>query len=210
MIYRHLLPLVALLLIGSEISLSGNILVLPGEFSHWYNMRVIVDELVARNHSVTVLIHTSSASVNYTRKEKFTFIVFKTSVEKQDAQIMRQNLINVWMNQSATWIWTLFREVMNVMSEFEKYLSSVCEGLLRNQELIASLRESHFDVLLYDPMMPCSDLLGETLGLPQVVSIRLSAAYSMERLCGQLPTPPSYVPAVASQGHLTDHMSFIE
>ncbi|KAL7838072.1 hypothetical protein AOLI_G00264760 [Acnodon oligacanthus] len=212
MMYRHLLPLVALLLIGSEVTLSGNILVLPGEFSHWHNMRVIVDELIARNHSVTVLIHTSSASISFKQKENFRHIVFKTSMEKEDAQIMWQNLINIWMNQNFTWIRTLslYREVMNVMSEFEKYLSSVCEGMLLNQKLIASLRESHFDVLLYDPMMPCSDRLAETLGLPQVVSIRLSFGYTFERLCGQLPTPPSYVPAVATQGHLTDHMNFIE
>ena len=82
--------------------------------------------------------------------------------------------------------------------------------MILNEHLIASISESHLDVMLSDPMMPCSDLLAETLGLPQVFSIRLSIAYGMERLCGQLPAPPSYVPAVAAQGHLTDHMNFIE
>uniref|UniRef100_A0AAR2LAC9 UDP-glucuronosyltransferase n=1 Tax=Pygocentrus nattereri TaxID=42514 RepID=A0AAR2LAC9_PYGNA len=209
MIYRHLLPLVALLLIGSEVSLSGNILVLPGEFSHWYNMRVIVDELVARNHSVTVLIHSASYSVNYTRKENFKYTVFKVNVEKEDAENMWQNHINVWINEAVPGIQTLLL-FWNILSEIQSYLESICDGMLLNQELIASLRESHFDVLLYDPLMPCSDLLAETLGLPRVMSNRLTVAYTFERLCGQLPTPPSYVPAVAAQGHLTDHMSFLE
>ena len=71
MIHRHLLPLVALLLSGSEITLSGNVLVVPADYSHWYNMRVIVDELVARNHSVTVLVSSASSSINYTKKENF-------------------------------------------------------------------------------------------------------------------------------------------
>uniref|UniRef100_A0AAY5EYQ5 Uncharacterized protein n=1 Tax=Electrophorus electricus TaxID=8005 RepID=A0AAY5EYQ5_ELEEL len=70
--------------------------------------------------------------------------------------------------------------------------------------------DSHYDVIFYDPVMPCSDLLAETLGVPHVLSFRLSFAYTFERLCGQMPAPPSYVPAVASQGHLTDHMNFIE
>uniref|UniRef100_A0AAR2K837 Uncharacterized protein n=1 Tax=Pygocentrus nattereri TaxID=42514 RepID=A0AAR2K837_PYGNA len=209
MIYRHLLPLVALLLIGSEISLSGNILVLPGEFSHWYNMRVIVDELVARNHSVTVLIHSASPSINFKQKENFKYIVFKVSIDKQHAEVLWQNMVNVSLNDTMTGIETLLF-FWNMLSDFEEYLGSICEGMLLNQELIASLRESHFDVLLFDPVMPCSDLLAETLGLPLVMSFRLSFGYTFERLCGQLPTPPSYVPAAATQGHLNDHMNFIE
>ncbi|KAL7838071.1 hypothetical protein AOLI_G00264750 [Acnodon oligacanthus] len=209
MMYRHLLPLVALLLIGSEVTLSGNILVLPGEFSHWYNMRVIVDELIARNHSVTVLIHSASPSINFTRKENFEYIVFNISLEKQKAEVLWQNLVNASLNDTMSMMET-FSFFWNMVSDFEEYLGSICEGMLLNQKLIASLRESHFDVLLFDPVMPCSDLLAETLGLPQVMSFRLSFGYTFERLCGQLPTPPSYVPAVATQGHLTDHMNFIE
>uniref|UniRef100_A0A3B4DFY3 Uncharacterized protein n=1 Tax=Pygocentrus nattereri TaxID=42514 RepID=A0A3B4DFY3_PYGNA len=209
MTYRHFLHLVALLLIGSEVTFSGNILVLPGEFSHWYNMRVIVDELITRNHSVTVLIHSASSSISYMQKENFKYTVFKINMEKTHTEIMWQNFINAWMNETVTGIKTLSL-FWNILSEFEEYFGAACEGMLLNQELIASLRESHFDVLLFDPMMPCSDLLAENLGLPQVLSIRFTLAYSLERLCGQLPTPPSYVPAVASQGHLTDHMNFIQ
>ncbi|KAL7835034.1 hypothetical protein SRHO_G00292810 [Serrasalmus rhombeus] len=209
MIYRHLLPLVALLLIGSEVSLSGNILVVPGYYSHWYNMRVIVDELVARNHSVTVLVSSASPSINLTRKENLKYIVFKVSLEKEHFETMWENLIDAWMNQTVNMV-QIVSLFWTMMSESEKYSASACDGLLLNQELIASLRESHFDVLLFDPVTPCSDLLAETLDLPRVMSFRLHFAYTVERLCGQLPTPPSYVPAAATQGHLNDHMNFIE
>ncbi|KAI4898943.1 hypothetical protein NFI96_026272, partial [Prochilodus magdalenae] len=209
MVYSYFLPLVALLLAGTETTLSGNVLVLPGEYSHWHNMRVIVDELVARNHSVTVLVHTASPTVKHTQKESFKYMVFKINMEQEDARKVWQNFISAWMNQSVTGI-QMLPMFWNMMSNFKSYVEAVCEGMLLNKQLIASLREAHFDMLLYDPMMLCSDLLAETLGLPQVVSLRLSFAYSMERLCGQLPTPPSYVPAAATQGHLTDHMSFIE
>ncbi|XP_036436493.1 UDP-glucuronosyltransferase 2C1-like isoform X3 [Colossoma macropomum] len=209
MVKSYFFPFVALLLSRPEITLSGNILVLPGEYSHWHNMRAVVDELVARNHTVTVLVHTASPTVDHMRKENFKYIVFKINMEQQDAVNVWQNFVNAWMNQTATGSQTLSL-FWNMMSGFEGYLQAVCEGMLLNEQLIASLREAHFDMLLYDPIMLCSDLLAETLDLPQVVSLRLTFAYSMERLCGQLPTPPSYVPAVATHGHLTDHMDFIE
>ncbi|XP_017558422.1 UDP-glucuronosyltransferase 2C1-like isoform X2 [Pygocentrus nattereri] len=209
MVNSNFIPFVALLLSGSKITLSGKILVLPGEYSHWHNMRIIVDELAARNHSVTVLVHTATPTVKHMEKENFKYIVFKVNMEQQDAINMWQNFINAWMNQTAIGIQTLSL-FWKMMSGFQSYLQAVCEGMLLNEQLIASLRGMHFDMLLYDPMMLCSDLLAETLGLPQVVSLRLTFAYSMERLCGQLPTPPSYVPSVASHGHLTDHMDFIE
>ncbi|XP_072513015.1 UDP-glucuronosyltransferase 2A2-like isoform X3 [Salminus brasiliensis] len=206
---RYLLPWVALLLCGSETALGGNVLVIPAEYSHWINMRAIVEELVARNHSVTVLTHSASPSIKFSQTENFRYIVFKINMEEQDVRAMWQNLINTWMNDTVTGIRTL-SIFWNMMSVFENYLEAVCDGMLLNKELIASLRESNFDTILYDPVMPCSDLLAETLGLPHVVSLRLTLAYSMERLCGQLPAPPSYVPAAASQGHLTDQMGFLE
>ncbi|XP_049321949.1 UDP glucuronosyltransferase 2 family, polypeptide A5 isoform X18 [Astyanax mexicanus] len=209
MVPRCVLPLVALLLCGSEITLSGNILVLPGEYSHWLYMRAIVDELVARNHSVTLLTHSSSPSIKLSGKENFRNIVFNISMERQEVEDMLQNFLKAWMNETITWIRTMSL-FWNMISDHERYLEGVCEGLLLNKELIASLRESRFDAVLYDPVVPCSDLLAETLGLPHLVSLRLTLAYTMERLCGQLPVPFSYVPAGAAQQHLTDQMNFIE
>ncbi|XP_076866920.1 UDP-glucuronosyltransferase 2B20-like [Brachyhypopomus gauderio] len=208
-ICRFFLPLVVLLLSGCEISLSGKVLVLPGEYSHWHNMRTIVEELVDRNHSVTVLVHTASPSVKHTQKERFEYLVFKVNMEQEDAQDMWQNIVNNWMNQNAT-IFGKISFIWSLMSRYTSYLEKICDGMLLNEKLVTSLRESHFDVIFYDPVMPCSDLLAETLGVPSVMSLRVTFAYSFERLCGQMPAPTSYVPAVAAQGHLTDHMNFLE
>ncbi|KAI4898942.1 hypothetical protein NFI96_026271, partial [Prochilodus magdalenae] len=205
----YLLTSVALLLTWSEITLSGNILVVPGDYSHWHNMRVIVDELIARKHSVTVLGHSASPSMKYSKKESFKYSVFKINMEKEDTQAMWQGFVNAWANETVTGIRTLTL-FWNMMSNYERYFREACEGMLLNEQFITSLRESHFDVLLYDPVMPCSSLLAETLGLPHLVSVRLTFAHTMERLCGQLPAPPSYVPAVGVQGHLSDHMNFKE
>ncbi|XP_049321718.1 UDP glucuronosyltransferase 2 family, polypeptide A5 isoform X10 [Astyanax mexicanus] len=210
MVPNCVLPLVALLLLcGSEIALGGNILLLPGEFSHWINMRAIVDELVARNHSVAVLTHSATPSVKHWQKENFRYVVFKIDMDEQAVQAMWQNFISTWLNETVTGFQAMSL-TWKMMSDYGDYLETVCNGMLLNQELIASLKESNFDLVLYDPVMPCSDLLADTLGLPHIVSFRISFAYTVERLCGQLPAPPSYVPAGGAQGHLSDQMNFME
>lgn len=61
-------------------ALGGHVLVFPGEYSHWLNMRTITEELVRRNHTVTILVSDQSPSVNYNNSKdaaKFNFMVFK-------------------------------------------------------------------------------------------------------------------------------------
>lgn len=76
-----LLPLVLVFLLHSYAPADGgHVLVLPGEYSHWLNMRNIMEELVRRNHSVTVLVGDASPSVDYNNSRdaaKFNFLVFK-------------------------------------------------------------------------------------------------------------------------------------
>ncbi|XP_053474667.1 UDP-glucuronosyltransferase 2A2 isoform X2 [Ictalurus furcatus] len=200
--------LVILLLRLSEVALSGNVLVLPGEYSHWHNMRVIVEELLDRNHSVTVLTHSASPTVKQGQNERFNFMSFHVNLDEEEAESVSQNLINLWLDQNTTSFQKL-ASFWNVMSGMTRYLQVVCDGMFKS-DLVTLLKESHFDVLLYDPMMPCADLLADVLELPFVISLRLSFANALERLCGQMPAPPSYVPAAGTQGHLSDHMDFIE
>uniref|UniRef100_A0A8B9K9I1 UDP glucuronosyltransferase 5 family, polypeptide D1 n=1 Tax=Astyanax mexicanus TaxID=7994 RepID=A0A8B9K9I1_ASTMX len=208
MVPSCVLPLVALLLCGSELSLGGNILVIPAEYSHWINMRTVVDELVSRNHSVTVLTHSASPSIKFSQKDTFKSIVFKVDIDEEEIRALWHDILTTWMNEDISGI-RLVLMLWQMTSRFERYFNAVCDGML-NEELVASLRGSNFDAVLFDPVMVCGDLLADVLGLPLIVSFRVGFAYTMERLCGQFPVPPSYVPAGASQGHLTDKMNFME
>ncbi|XP_059401183.1 UDP-glucuronosyltransferase 2A1-like isoform X3 [Carassius carassius] len=197
---------VLVLLCGVE---AGKVLVLPGEYSHWHNMRAIIDALVDRNHSVTVLVSSSSPTVPHTRKERFDFNVFKVNMEKEEADAVWSDFIHLWMNDTASKYETVFN-IWRVMSNFMLLATDICKGMFHNEDLLHTLQESHYDVLFSDPMMPCSDLMAQKLNIPHVQSLRATFAYTFERFCGQMPAPPSYVPAAALQDHLTDHMSFTE
>lgn len=77
----YLLPVALLsLLQGHSPAMGGHVLVFPAEYSHWLNMRTIMEELVERNHTVTVLVADQSPSVDYNNSKdaaKFNFMVFK-------------------------------------------------------------------------------------------------------------------------------------
>ncbi|TRY92687.1 hypothetical protein DNTS_025234 [Danionella cerebrum] len=196
------------LLFGVDVVNAGNILVMPGEYSHWHNMRTIVDELVNRNHSVTVLVSSSSPTVQHMRKEKFIFNVYRVNTAKEEADAVWKDFINLWMNDTATKFETVFN-IWQVMSKFMIMTEDTCKGMFREDPWL-SLRDSKFEVLLSDPMIPCADVMAHKLKIPHVLSIRATIAYTFERFCGQMPAPPSYVPAASLQDYMTDHMSFLE
>lgn len=205
----HSLFLVILLLGLSELSGAGNILVLPGEYSHWHNMRAIVEELVSRDHNVTVLVHSASPTVKFSQEEKFRIMTFTVDMDEHEADGVTQKLLSLWLDQNVS-SFQKFMLFWGTIEGMSRFYTSVCDGLFLHDDLVMSLRTERFDVLLYDPMMPCADLLAQVLELPLVMSLRLSLAYSAERLCGQMPAPPSYVPAAGANGHLTDRMDFTE
>uniref|UniRef100_A0A667Y7E2 UDP-glucuronosyltransferase n=1 Tax=Myripristis murdjan TaxID=586833 RepID=A0A667Y7E2_9TELE len=156
----------------------GHVLVFPGEYSHWLNMKSMMEELVERNHSVTVLVSDASPSVDYNSSRyagKFNFRVFQ----------MRD-----WVSRST-----------------ELQLQQ-CHAMLRNPELMASLRDTRFDAVVADPMMLCADLMADVLGLPLVISLRFTFGSVFERHCGQMPAPPSFVPAQPLT--YSDKMTFSE
>lgn len=83
-----------------------------------------------------------------------------------------------------------------------------CDAILKNKQLMATLRDSAFDAVLLDPIMMCGDLVADVLGLPLIVSLRFSFGGVLERHCGHAPAPPSFVPPAPLP--YSDHMTFVE
>lgn len=83
-----------------------------------------------------------------------------------------------------------------------------CDGVLKNQQLMATLQDSAFDVILQDPLAMCGDLVADMLGVPLILSLRFSFGSVMERHCGHAPLPPSYVPLAPLP--YNDRMTFVE
>ncbi|KAG7218998.1 hypothetical protein INR49_005898, partial [Caranx melampygus] len=190
----------------------GHVLVFPGEYSHWLNMRNIMEELVKRNHSVTVLVCDASPSVNYNNLQdatKFNFLVFKVPFNRSEFHGLTQDFVNFSMHESHTSsLLRNFLTVLEVVRHIVDLGMQQCDSMLKNEQLMATLRDSSFDAVLWDPVVMCGDLVADMLGLPLIISLRFSFGSVMERHCGHAPAPPSYVPAAPLP--YSDRMTFVE
>uniref|UniRef100_A0A3B5L5K4 UDP-glucuronosyltransferase n=1 Tax=Xiphophorus couchianus TaxID=32473 RepID=A0A3B5L5K4_9TELE len=204
-----LLPSILLLGVFFPAADSGHFLAFPGEHSHWLNMRTIIEELVRRNHKVTVLVPDASPSVNYNSSRdaaKFNFLV---PFSRSDMNNIMQDFIQFSMYKAHnSSLLDRFLVPLTIMGKFSQIGKQQCHAMLKNQQLMATLRDAAFDVVILDPMVVCGDLVADVLGVPLVLSLRFSFGSTLERHCGQAPMPASFIPA--SPLPYSDHMTFGE
>lgn len=191
---------------------AGHLLVFPGEFSHWLNMRSLIQELQRRNHQVSIMVPSASPSVKYNDPElqrRFNFIVFQVPYTVQHYNEFLESFIHFSMYESHNA--SVLAKVSSVATFMRHSLvlqTQTCESLVQNSTLLSQLRQASFDGVLWDPMTPCGDLLARLLELPLVTSLRFSFGAVVERHCGHADLPSSYVPA--SPMPYSDHMTFSE
>ncbi|XP_035523314.1 UDP-glucuronosyltransferase 2A1-like [Morone saxatilis] len=191
---------------------TGHVLVFPGEYSHWLNMRNIMEELVRRNHSVTVLVADASPSVGYNNSRnaaKFNFLVFKVPFSRADLHGLTEEFIHFSMYESH--VSSPLRKFLKVRDWMRRSIelgTQQCDSILKNEQLMATLRDAAFDAVLLDPMVMCGDLVADMLNLPLIISLRFSFGGVLESHCGHAPAPPSYVPAAPLP--YGDRMTFVE
>ncbi|XP_043762517.1 UDP-glucuronosyltransferase 2B4-like isoform X3 [Cervus elaphus] len=136
----------------------GKVLVWPVEFSHWMNMKAVLDELVMRGHEVTVLISSASTITDANKPSAFKFEVFPVSLTKDDFENAVKNLIEKWIYMAKNSFWTkvsTFRELKSLLLECSGMLMKICKEVVLNKKLMTKLQESRFDVLLADAVGPC-------------------------------------------------------
>ncbi|EPQ12150.1 UDP-glucuronosyltransferase 2B31 [Myotis brandtii] len=186
----------------------GKVLVWPTEYSHWINMKTILDALVQRGHEVTVLTSSASILVDPNKPSAIQFEIFPTSLTKDDFEDVFMQLVSKWTYVSKDTFWTYFSLMQDGILKFTDCIQSLCKDVVLNKKLMTKLQESRFDVVLADAIGPCGELLAELLKIPFVYSLRFSPGYKIEEYSGGLPFPPSHIPVVFSE--LSDQMTFME
>ena len=186
----------------------GKVLVWPVEFSHWLNIRTILDELVTRGHEVTVLISSASTITNSSKPSTMKFETFPVSLTKSDYENFIEHLLEKFMYAAKGSFWTYLSAVKKLFTAFFDTAITMCKDAVSNKKLMTKLEESRFDILIADAVGPCGELLAELLKIPFVYSHYTSPGHIIEKNSGRLPFPPSYVPVMFSE--LSDHMTFME
>ncbi|KAF5909481.1 UDP-glucuronosyltransferase 2C1-like isoform X1, partial [Clarias magur] len=189
--------------------MAGKVLIWPAEYSHWLNIKVIIDELIARGHNVTVVTHSATPSIPTDPSQNYNVEIVQVPYSKKDA-------IDVWNKILTYWTYDLPNtNIIQAVLKLTKIIDNMveqnrvfCRELFAHKDLLEKWRKEQFDVLLTDPIVSCGELLAEKLNLPVIHSLRFTFGSVMERTCGQLPAPPSYVPSVGLL--YTDHMDFLQ
>ncbi|XP_030770384.1 UDP-glucuronosyltransferase 2B33-like [Rhinopithecus roxellana] len=186
----------------------GKVLVWAAEYSHWMNMKTILEELVQRGHEVTVLASSASIVFDPNNSSALKIEVYPTSLTKTEFENIITQEIKRWSDLPKDSFWLYFSQMQEIMWRFGDIRIKFCKDVVSNKKLMKKLQESRFDVVLADPVFPGSELLAELFNIPLVYSLRFSPGYVFEKHSVGFIFPPSYVPVVMSE--LSDQMTFME
>ncbi|XP_051277796.1 UDP-glucuronosyltransferase 2A2 isoform X2 [Dicentrarchus labrax] len=187
----------------------GKILVWYTEGSHWINMKPVLETLIDRGHQVTVLVPSATMFMNTSEPSRFRYEPFNVSVSLEVMEEFMKEFLHFSMYEKYHMSYLqLYIRFMDLLKSNMQVSLKYLDGVLKSGTIMKRLKEGKYDLLLADPMYPGSDLTAEILGIPLVFSLRFSMAHNWERMCGQLPAPPSFVPGAMSK--LTDNMDFSE
>ncbi|XP_036774038.2 UDP-glucuronosyltransferase 2B31-like [Manis pentadactyla] len=187
----------------------GKVLVWPTEYSHWINIKAMLDELAHRGHEVVVLASSASILVDPTKSPAIKFEIFPTSLTKVEFEDLFGQMVSRWTyDLPKETFWTYFSLMQEIGVKYSDCIEKLCRDVVLNRKFMTRLQESRFDVILADAVGPCGELLAQLLNTPLVYTIRASAGYTFEKYGGGLPLPASYVPVIFSE--LSDKMTFKE
>uniref|UniRef100_A0A8C5WDI2 glucuronosyltransferase n=1 Tax=Leptobrachium leishanense TaxID=445787 RepID=A0A8C5WDI2_9ANUR len=182
---------------------AGKLLVVPADGSHWLSMHSVVELLIERGHHVVVVAPESNMNLN--TSHRYEMKTYPVTVSKQQLKNHFQSLSCELFTQR-TFLEKIkkHRELLNEVGDI---MINICTCMLNNDHLMQTLKESYFDAVFTDPILPCGQILAELLSVPSVFFLREVPCHldAEATLC---PLPLSYVPRFFTG--LTDRMTFFE
>ncbi|XP_037685835.1 UDP-glucuronosyltransferase 2B17-like isoform X2 [Choloepus didactylus] len=152
----------------------GKVLVWPTEFSHWINMKTILDELVQRGHEVTVLASSASILVDPNESSAIKFEVYPTRLIKDAFERLFMQSVKKLTYYPRDTFWTYYSLMQETAWEYSASIKKLCEDVVSNKQLMRKLQESKFDIVLADAIGPCGrpTTLYEMMGKAEMWFIR--------------------------------------
>ncbi|XP_063775867.1 UDP-glucuronosyltransferase 2A2-like isoform X1 [Pseudophryne corroboree] len=187
----------------------GSILVWPAEHSHLMILKLTLQELIGRGHKVTMLVHTASLQQVANESSGLQFEVVEVNFTAQELEAIWERFLQFWIyERHQVSFWRMYSTLRSLSRKVTYIHKQICNGIFKNERLLVKLQRSNFDIVLSDPVLPCGELLAQILQIPFVYTLRFSAGFVFERLCGKAPAPASFVPAATSE--LQEQMCFLE
>ncbi|XP_017283354.1 UDP-glucuronosyltransferase 2A2-like [Kryptolebias marmoratus] len=206
--YRLSLVTLAVLVCSSSLVTGGKVLVFPVDGSHWINMKVIVEELHARGHEVTVLCPSDPWYIK--GDSPFYKVININSPAGFDRDKFESYVIRTLdIRRQGASLWTRLSLVHDLMTQtylMHKMVLQMVKVIFEDDKLMQSLHDANFDLVLTDPAFGGGVFLARRLGLPLVFNARWTIQGEGHEVIA--PSPFSYVPITGSE--LSDKMTFIQ
>ncbi|XP_025240589.1 UDP-glucuronosyltransferase 2B19 isoform X3 [Theropithecus gelada] len=154
----------ALLLIQLSYYLSsgscGKVLVWPTEFSHWMNIKTILDELVQRGHEVTVLAYSTSILPDPNNPSPLKFEICPTSLTETEFEDSVTQLVKRWSDIRKDTFWFQVWDIKN----WDQFYSKVLGRPTTLFEIMAKaeiwLIRNYWDFQFPHPLLPNVEFVG--------------------------------------------------
>ncbi|XP_056318458.1 UDP-glucuronosyltransferase 2A3-like [Danio aesculapii] len=197
----------AILLASLPVVQSRKILVFSVDGSHWVNMNILVEALHAKGHNITVMRMTNSWYIKEFSPH-YTSITLKSAggFDEDFFSVFAPKLLGILREGS---IWAHLKVKIEMWQSFSGMVeveNKMIVNMFEDHQLMQSLKDAKYDMILTDPSMVAGVLLGHYLKLPIVYNARWTV-YS-EAHFAIAPSPLSYVPVPLLE--LSDRMSFLE
>ncbi|XP_035998925.1 UDP-glucuronosyltransferase 2C1 [Fundulus heteroclitus] len=187
---------------------AGNILVYPMDGSYWINMKILLEELHARGHNISVI----RAATSWYIPEKSPLYTSITIEMAKDVKDFFNDFIQeqLRVHREGSSLLTFFKLTKKFMSFVYFGHTLWCDAvssIFENPRLLKDLIDAQYDLVLTDPGIGPGVVLAKYLKLPLVLNVRWIT--SGEGHFVLAPSPLSYVPVIPGPG-LTDKMDFIQ
>uniref|UniRef100_A0A3B5ALT2 UDP-glucuronosyltransferase n=1 Tax=Stegastes partitus TaxID=144197 RepID=A0A3B5ALT2_9TELE len=212
------LPGVSLLLLVGSLSLlmspsvhSGKILVFPVDGSHWVNMNMLIQNLHARGHEITVVRTATSWYIKESTPHYSSITITLTEaicIETEDffVTFLEKMLAAQREGMSLMGLLNFYWDSIGMLSKIHEQASQVGVQIFESEAIMRRLRDAKFDMVLIDPGLPVGVLVAHKLKLPVVFNVRWITSGEGHSVVA--PSPTSYVPA---SGYVaSDRMTFRE
>ncbi|XP_051822417.1 UDP-glucuronosyltransferase 2B17-like isoform X8 [Antechinus flavipes] len=120
----------------------GKVLVWPMEYSHWINLKTILDELLDRGHEVTVLTPSATVFVDPSNSSRLHAEVFPVRINQEDLANFFENFITLW-----TYEWRKLpplaygAAMQDMFFQYSRVVKHQCESAVLNKDLMEKLKK---------------------------------------------------------------------
>ncbi|KAM3867429.1 UDP-glucuronosyltransferase 2A2-like [Diretmus argenteus] len=204
----RLVTLAALLFCPPSVD-GGKVLVFPVDGSHWVNMKVLIEELRSRGHSITVIrpknsLYIEEESPHY----RSTTLNIAAGFADNDFHAFATEMMQLRREYqtSALFHFKAGNVFLVKMHQLHKAVVETMQEIFEDAKILRSFQEAEYDVVLTDPCFGGGVLLAHRLGLPLVFNVRWT--HQGDGHLAVAPTTLSYVPIPGIK--LTDKMTFLQ